>query len=133
MMTLRKEKRKIDSETFIFLLQIDNNRKEHHVEPTSLNGYDDEDESKSLVTFSITADAIRKSQSFMKHASDSNNNYNKSEAESPEYFPPADQNNNDSEVKKHFGESRISKLRNHRMQQLLQQHVFTPHQVNLRN
>lgn len=99
------------------------------MEPTSLNGYDDEDESKSHVTFSIT-DAIRKSRNFMKHASDSNNNYNKSEAEeSPEYFPPADQNNNDSEVKKHFGESRNSKLRNHRMQQLLQQHVFTPHQV----
>jgi hypothetical protein len=92
------------------------------VEPT-LNG-DDVDE-KSHATFSIS-DAIKNSRHFMKQSSDSNNNYNKED--SPEYFPPADQNNNDSDVKKNFGENR--KLRNHRMQQLLQQHVFTPHQVS---
>lgn len=69
----------------------------------------------------------------MKNTSDNNNNYNKSEPE--EYFPPADQNNNsDSDVKKNFGDIRSrssSKLRNHQMQQLLQQHVFTPHQVKI--
>lgn len=131
MMTLTKEKKSILLKIFLFLFpQIDNHRNEHHVEPTVLNG-DDIDDCKSHVTFSIT-DAIRKSRNFMKNSSDSNNNYNKIEAEeSPDYFPPADQNNNDSDVKKSFVDSyrSSSKLRNHQMQQLLQQHVFTPHQV----
>jgi hypothetical protein len=103
------------------------------VEPTALNG-DDIEDCKSHVTFSIT-DAIKKSRNFMKNSSDNNNNYNKSETESPDYFPPADQNNNnDSDVKKNFGDGNYrssSKLRNHQMQQLLQSHVFTPHQVRL--
>lgn len=68
----------------------------------------------------------------MKNPSDNNNNNNYKKCESPEYFPTADQNNNESDFKKNFGDSSFrspSKLRNHQMQQLLQQHVFTQHQV----
>lgn len=100
------------------------------------------DDCKPHVTFSIT-DAIRKSRNFVKNPSDSNNNYSKNEDEPTghestvtEYnhlfLATADQNNNDSDVKKHLFESSYhssSKLRNHQMQQLLQQHVFTPHQL----
>lgn len=118
-------------------------------EPASINGdsidpMDTIDDCKPHVSFSIT-DAIRKSRNLGKGLSDSNNNYNKSEAgeatngsESPVtdfnhlFHASADQNNNDSEVKKHLTEGSYrgaSKSRNHQMQQLLQQHVFTPHQL----
>lgn len=98
---------------------------------------------KPHVTFSIT-DAIRKSRNYAKHSSDSNNNFHKHEVfestnghDSPvndfnSFFTSADQNNNDSDIKKHLIENSYrgsSKLRNHQMQQLLQQHVFTPHQL----
>lgn len=118
--------------------------------PASLNGdsvdpMDTVDDCKPHVTFSIT-DAIRKSRNYAKvNPSDSNNNYNKNEAidatnghDSPVsdfnhlFQAAADQNNNDSDIKKHLLESSYrssSKLRNHQMQQLLQQHVFTPHQL----
>lgn len=117
--------------------------------PVSLNGdsvdpMDTNTDCKSHVTFSIT-DAIKKSRNHSKTSSDSNNNYNKIEScdqangnESPVHefnpllFAPADQNNNDSDVKKHLAENVYrgsNKSRNHQMQQLLQQHVFTPHQL----
>lgn len=113
--------------------QIDN---QHVDAPASLNGdsidpMDTIEDCKPHVTFSIT-DAIRKSRGNAKSSSDSNNNYNKSDAtnghESPvnSEFSHYDQNNNDSDVKNFRGSS---KLRNHQMQQLLQQHVFTPHQL----
>ena len=116
--------------------------------PASLNGdsvdpMDSIDDCKPHVTFSIT-DAIRKTRIPGKNLSDSNNNYNKSEAgdvtnghESPVndfkhlFLTSADQNNND-DVKNHSSENSFrgsSKSHNHQMQQLLQQHVFTPHQL----
>lgn len=115
--------------------------------PASLNGdsvdpMDTIDDCKPQVTFSIN-DAIRKSRSQGKNFSDSNNNYNKGDAgdaanghESPvndfkHLFSSADQNNND-DVKNQSSENSYrgsSKSRNHQMQQLLQQHVFTPHQL----
>lgn len=121
-MTLSKEEDKNRFYITFFFFQTDNHRKEHHVEPNTLNGK--KLESNKLQS-NFISDAIKKSRAFMKHSSDSNNNYSKEE----EYFT-ADQNNNDSDIKKNFEEIRNSKLGNHRMQQLLQQHVFTPHQVN---
>lgn len=110
----------------------------------SIDLMDTVDDCKPHVTFSIT-DAIRKSRNQGKNSSDSNNNYNKSEPidatngyESPVndfkhlFLKSADQNNNDNEVKNHSSDNsfRVSaKSRNHQMQQLLQQHVFTPHQL----
>jgi hypothetical protein len=133
MMTLTKERKKsilLKYSLFFSSIQIDNQRNEP---TTALNG-DDVDDCKAHVTF--IADAIRKSRNFIKSSSDNNNNYNKSESgELLDYFQSADQNNNDSDVKKNFSDSSSyrnssSKLRNHQMQQLLQQHVFTPHQVS---
>lgn len=112
--------------------------------PLSLNGdsvdpMDINNDCKSHVKFSIT-DAIKKSRNLDKASSDNNNNYNKSEGcnqtsdeDSPvNEFAAADQNNNDSEVKKHLADNIYrgsNKSRSHQMQQLLQQHVFTPHQL----
>lgn len=117
--------------------------------PLSLNGdsvdpMDINNECKSHVTFSIT-DAIKKSRNHSRTSSDNNNNYNKSEGcdqtngrESPSVNEfksqlfASDQNNNDSDVKKHLTDNIYrgsNKSRSHQMQQLLQQHVFTPHQL----
>lgn len=142
----RKKNRKIDGTDLLksfFLFyhpQIDNQRNECHDD--ALND-DPEDQMETVedrkphVTFSIT-NAIRKTKSNLKSSSDSNNNYNKTEPlevnghESPVndfsvYQEPADQNNNDSDIKNGYRSS--TKLRNHQMQQLLQQHVFSPHQL----
>ena len=134
----KRTKNKIDGNFHFFSFQIENH---HHVDaPASLNGdsidpMDTIEDYKPHITFSIT-DAIRKSRNFVKSSSDSNNNYNKNETveeETPnDCYTSADQNNNDSDVKKHLIDSSYrasSKLRNHQMQQLLQQHVFTPHQL----
>lgn len=108
------------------------------VAPAAINGdsvdpMDTVDDCKPHVTFSIT-EAIRKSRNQAKN--DSNNNHHKSEAgettnghDSPvnDYSFSHDQNNNDSDVKGSYRNS--TKHRNHQMQQLLQQHVFTPHQL----
>jgi hypothetical protein len=135
----RREKKKNRLQIFFLLMfQI-----EHHVDaPASLNGdsvdpMDTIDDCKSHVQFSIT-EAIRKSRSYLKTngSSDTNNNYNKSETveasnghESPvnefNNLFHSDQNNNDSNK----SENGYRKLRNHQMQQLLQQHVFSPHQL----
>ncbi|CRL08026.1 CLUMA_CG020893, isoform A [Clunio marinus] len=122
--------------------------------PTSMNGdsndqMDTVDDCKPHITFSIT-DAIRKSKNHIKSSlnlnDNNNNNCNKSDSigdsvetsnghESPLgdykqlFFASADQNNNDSEVKTDGSFRGASKQRYHQMQQLLQQHVFTPHQL----
>lgn len=92
------------------------------------------EDTKSHVTFSIT-DTIRKTKISSQSPSDSNNNEADDATnghESPVndynlYHASADQNNNDSDIKNGYRSS--TKLRNHQMQQLLQQHVFTPHQL----
>lgn len=91
---------------------------------------------KPHLTFSIT-DAIRKTKGLSKFSSDSNNNNNgyKGEdspandhgAQANDFILFHDQNNNDSDLKN--GHRGAAKSRNHQMQQLLQQHVFTPHQL----
>lgn len=91
---------------------------------------------KPHLTFSIT-DAIRKTKGLSKFSSDSNNNNNGYKGEdSPtndhgtqasDFLLFHDQNNNDSDLKN--GHRSAGKARNHQMQQLLQQHVFTPHQL----
>lgn len=117
------------------------NLKEHEIEAQALlNGdsvdlMDTVEDCKPHATFSIT-NAIRKSKNSWKTSNDSNNNYNKNEAneatnghESPvnDFNSFHDQNNNDSDIKNSYRSS--TKLRNHQMQQLLQQHVFSPHQL----
>jgi hypothetical protein len=104
---------------------------------------DGTEDCKPHVTLSIT-NAIRKSRSHTKDSSDNNNNnFNNSykncgatnDRQSPvingdlKHFSlaSADQNNNNSSDVKNYKIS--AQFRNHQMQQLLQQHVFTPHQL----
>ncbi|KAL7015337.1 hypothetical protein ACKWTF_016406 [Chironomus riparius] len=92
----------------------------------------DADDCKPHVTFSIT-DSIKKSSRSSSLAgtkpNDSNNNLNDIAAHFNDFIFPADQNNNDSKKIDEKSEIFHAKLRNLQMQQLLQQHVFSPHQL----
>ncbi|XP_070494935.1 uncharacterized protein FoxP isoform X3 [Chironomus tepperi] len=92
----------------------------------------DGDDCKSHVTFSIT-DSIKKSSRSSSTAgtkpNDSNNNLNDISSNFNDFCFPADQNNNDSKKVDEKSEIFHAKLRNLQMQQLLQQHVFSPHQL----
>ncbi|KAG5666752.1 hypothetical protein PVAND_014764 [Polypedilum vanderplanki] len=87
------------------------------------------DDCKPHVTFSIT-DSIKPKTSSNKiqpKSNDTNNNIHEIVNHFNDFLFPADQNNNDS--KKSETQDFHAKLRNHQMQQLLQQHVFSPHQL----
>ena len=92
----------------------------------------DADDCKPHVTFSIT-DSIKKSSRSSSLAgtkpNDSNNNLNDIATHFNDFIFPADQNNNDSKKVDDKSEIFHAKLRNLQMQQLLQQHVFSPHQL----
>ncbi|CAH1735583.1 unnamed protein product [Chironomus riparius] len=92
----------------------------------------DADDCKPHVTFSIT-DSIKKSSRSSSLAgtkpNDSNNNLNDIAAHFNDFIFPADQNNNDSKKIDEKSEIFHAKLRNLQMQQLLQQHVFSPHKL----
>lgn len=92
----------------------------------------DADDCKPHVTFSIT-DSIKKSSRSSSTAgtkpNDTNNNLNDIATHFNDFIFPADQNNNDSKKVDEKSEIFHAKLRNLQMQQLLQQHVFSPHQL----
>lgn len=113
--------------------QLNNHINEASV--TSLDGDSDEqmdaDECKSHVTYSITENIKKSSRNSLStgKSSDTNNNLHDVVNHFNDFIFPADQNNNDSKKIDDKSEYLREKLRNHQMQQLLQQHVFTPHQL----
>lgn len=105
-------------------LQDNNNNNGSHLNThkdsfNEANSMDADDFKAQAVTFSIT-DSIKKST---KSFDNNNNSINDIVSHFADFIFPPDQNNNEN--------SSIlqAKLRNHQMQQLLQHHVFSPHQL----
>lgn len=109
----------------------DEQKYQHHHQQQSIinnntNLMESDEISKSHVSFSITESIKSK-----RKASDTNNNLHDIVNHFNEFIFAADQNNNSSSDNSVGKEATNfhAKLRSHQMQQLLQQHVFTPHQL----